>query len=350
MYENMTYENILKRVLGAVGTDVDKRQGSVIYDAVAPACAELAQIYIALENTIDAGFADTAPREYLILRARERGLSPYKATYSLCKGVFNMDIPIGTRFNIDKINFSAERKIKDCEYEMRCETAGTEGNLHLGRLTAVEYIDGLTEASLTEVLVPARDEEDTEDFRQRYFDSINNTAFNGNKADYIKWVKAIEGVGQVKVERAYGGGGNVKIVVVDEKNEPASGAILEKIKNLLDPEEYEGMGMGTAPIGHCVTVKSAQNYRINVTADVSLKSGYTVSGIKPALQKAVEDCINEVNKDWEKGDVVIYSARILVRLLDVPGVENISSVKINNGDFVKVSGDHIACLGALEVV
>ncbi len=350
MFENMTYENILKRVLSSVSADVDKRQGSVIYDAVAPACAELAQIYIALENTLDAGFADTAPRDYLILRARERGIEPYKATYSLCKGVFNTEVPIGTKFSIDRINFVAERKIKDYEYEMRCETAGTEGNMHLGRLIAVDYINGLTEARLTEVLVPARDEEETEDFRQRYFDSIRNTAFNGNKADYVRWVKAMDGVGQVKVERAYSGGGNVRILVLDENNKPAKGTVLEKIKNTLDPEENEGMGMGIAPIGHCVNVAAASEHKLNIKVDVSLKSGYTLQGVLPAVKTEVEKYFEDVNSRWEKGDISVYSAHILVRLLNISGIENIVSVKINGGDYVKINGIFIAALGTLEVV
>ena len=350
MFENMTYEYILKRVLDRVSSDVDKRQGSVIYDAVAPACAELAQIYIALENTLAAGFADTAPREYLILRARERGLEPYEATYSLCKGVFNMDIPIGTKFSIDKINFIAERKIGEHEYEMRCETAGEEGNMHLGRLIAVDYINGLTEAMLTEVIVPARDEEDTESLRKRYFDSIDNIAFNGNKADYVKWVKSIEGVGQVRVDRAYEGGGNVRLVVLNAKNEPADGALLEKIKETLDPEENEGMGMGIAPIGHRVSVTTAARQTFRVAINVTLKSGYTISGIKASFQKVIEDYFSEANKNWESGNIPIYSAQILIRLLDISGVENILSVKVNGADYLVVSSYMIAALGSLEVI
>ena len=50
MYENLTYERIMSRVLANVPSNVDKRQGSVIYDAVAPVCSEIAQIYVALDN------------------------------------------------------------------------------------------------------------------------------------------------------------------------------------------------------------------------------------------------------------------------------------------------------------
>lgn len=349
MFEDMTYESILKRVLDAVSSNVDKRQGSVIYDAVAPACAELAQLYIALENTVNSAFADTAPREYLVLRARERGIEPYPATYSLCRGVFNMDIPIGTKFSIDKINFIAERKTGNYEYEMRCETAGEEGNRHLGKLIAVDYIDGLETAALTEVLVPGEEEEDTEDFRTRYFDSIRNTGFNGNKADYISWAKTVEGVGQAKVERAYKGGGNVRLILADKNNEPASAELLGKVKEKLDPRAYEGLGEGVAPIGHRVLVEAAVKYPVNVSVTLKLKSGYSISGIKPSVMKKIEEYLKEVNNSWEQGDIVIYSAQILVRLIDISGIDNITSVRINNGDYVKISGSSIASMGTLEV-
>ena len=42
MYEDMTYEHILQGMLNRVPDDIDKREGSVIYDALAPAAYFLA--------------------------------------------------------------------------------------------------------------------------------------------------------------------------------------------------------------------------------------------------------------------------------------------------------------------
>ena len=42
MYENMTFENVMDRCLARVSASVDKREGSIVYDAIAPAAAELA--------------------------------------------------------------------------------------------------------------------------------------------------------------------------------------------------------------------------------------------------------------------------------------------------------------------
>lgn len=53
MYEDMTFENIMDRCLARVPDSVDKREGSVIYDAIAPAAAELAIMYIELGTIMD---------------------------------------------------------------------------------------------------------------------------------------------------------------------------------------------------------------------------------------------------------------------------------------------------------
>ena len=106
MYENLTYERIMSRVLANVPSNVDKRQGSVIYDAVAPVCSEIAQIYVALDNCLNESFADTAQRDYLVLRAKEIGLEPKKATNTILKGEFQGNINIGDKFALDDLRYT----------------------------------------------------------------------------------------------------------------------------------------------------------------------------------------------------------------------------------------------------
>ncbi len=66
LYEKMTYESILQEMLNRVSDDVDKKRGSIIYDALAPAAYFLADQYFQLENFIDLLLPDTALGEYLI--------------------------------------------------------------------------------------------------------------------------------------------------------------------------------------------------------------------------------------------------------------------------------------------
>ena len=42
MFEDYSYDNLLAEMLSNVATDVDKREGSIIFDTLSPAALELA--------------------------------------------------------------------------------------------------------------------------------------------------------------------------------------------------------------------------------------------------------------------------------------------------------------------
>ena len=46
MDENISYEDILQRMLDRVPGTLDKREGSIIYDALAPAAMEFMAMYL----------------------------------------------------------------------------------------------------------------------------------------------------------------------------------------------------------------------------------------------------------------------------------------------------------------
>ena len=107
MYENVTYESILKRMLDRVSNKIDKREGSIIFDTHSPTAIELQILYMELDTILREGYGDTASREYLIRRCKERGITPYEATNAILKGEFTpttIDV-IGQRFNIGSMNF-----------------------------------------------------------------------------------------------------------------------------------------------------------------------------------------------------------------------------------------------------
>ena len=73
MYESQTFDVLLKRMLDKIPNSLDKREGSIIYDALAPAANELQNAYINLDIMINEAYADTASRYYLIKKScRER--------------------------------------------------------------------------------------------------------------------------------------------------------------------------------------------------------------------------------------------------------------------------------------
>ena len=63
MYESITQEVILSRMLDRVrasNPEIDTREGSLIYDALAPASIELRLMYIEFDVIMNETFADSA--------------------------------------------------------------------------------------------------------------------------------------------------------------------------------------------------------------------------------------------------------------------------------------------------
>ena len=207
----------MEQLLSNVPEDISVDEGSVIYTALSPIAYELEKAYIELDQVLSQTFADTADYDYLELRARERGLAPIAATYCKAKGVFNVAVPEGSRFYIGELTYISGEPAETetgFAYVMTCEEAGTIANGVLGELTPIDYIDDLEEANLTEILVAARDKEDVEDFRARYFASFASYSFGGNVADYIEKISSIEGVGGVHIYPTWNGGGTVKAEII----------------------------------------------------------------------------------------------------------------------------------------
>ncbi len=118
-YKDQTYEAIMGRILGRVASTLDKREGSIIWDASGPASVEMAILYTALDFVLEATFADTAPREYLIRRAAERGVSPYPATAAALRADFNKTVPIGSRFSLDSLNYVVTARMESADTPAR---------------------------------------------------------------------------------------------------------------------------------------------------------------------------------------------------------------------------------------
>ena len=86
MYEDQTYDIILERMMNRVSDKIDKRPSSPVYDLHSSTAIEFQILYIELEYLIKNSYGDTAAREFLILLAKDRGLSPEPATKAILQG------------------------------------------------------------------------------------------------------------------------------------------------------------------------------------------------------------------------------------------------------------------------
>lgn len=330
MYEEMTYEALLQDKLARVAASLDKREGSIIFDALAPNSLESAMIYVALDTILAETFADTASREYLILRCKDRGITPLPATAAVGIGEFSMDVPIGSRFSCDKYNWVVTEQIETGKYYLTCETVGADPNGYTGRLIPVDYIGGLETAELTSIAINGEDEEETEALRLRYLNSFDSQSYGFNRGQYIEVVEALPGVGGCKPYRAWNGPGTVKLVITDSGYLPPSSTLIDFVQTAIDPTQNSGEGIGLAPIDHEVTVFGARGATIDIVASLTFAPGWSLEDCLPYIEAALDAYYKELNSTWSKeASLLVRVSQIETRLLALNGIVDISGTTLN---------------------
>lgn len=379
MYEDQTYEAIMERVLARVSDSFDKREGSLIFDATGPMSAEISLLYIALDYMLNCMYVDTAPRENLILLGRERGILPADASAAVGVGEFNIDVEIGARFSLEQYNYIVTSKIDTHTFYLTCETAGSAPNATLGTLIPIEYIDGLTEATLTSIAIPGIDEEDTDDYRARLIESFTYQSFGGNKIEYKQKILDLDGVGAVKIYPTWNEnispaslippegtatwiesltgisadlkvwltvvctagaakqlttGGAVKAIILDGEFNSPSAALISSVQTAIDPTANAGEGVGLAPIGHVVNIMGPGTKTVNIHfGSIDYAEGFDWNSVKPYAEEIIDSYLLDLKESWQdSANIVIRISRIESLMLSCTGVVDIGGALINDSD------------------
>ena len=333
MFENITEEMLLQRMLDRVDDKYDKREGSIIQDAIAPTALEHKNMYISLDEVLNESFIDTMSLPYLKRKGDEMGVKYKYASQAVVKLQTNVDIRVGSQFTCNDLTFTTTKKLSNFVYSATCDAAGSDANLCMGDVIMTENHTGLTEAKIIEVSIEGEDDEETETYRNRLLTNVNAEEFGGNKADYKAKVGSINGVGGVKVYsgREWNGGGTVKVVFTTSSFNVPSQTLIDQVQNEIDPEANAGEGMGTAPIGHVVTCVGANGTTVNITADFTfLDESYHLNACITNMQTAIDEHFLKLNQSWEDlQKITVRVADIISVLMDVEGVLDVQNVALN---------------------
>lgn len=332
-YGNMTYEFILQRMMNRVKSkypDLDNREGSIIFNALAPAALELAIMYTELDNVLDESFIETASREYLLMACEQMGIdtSSFEAKSGIHKAQFDAPVTIGSRWNCDLYNYTVieymglENNLYT--YSVECETTGTEPNIVTGYLTPItDEPFNFTHAKLVECLIEGEREAFDDNIRTVYREYIGSTASDGNIKQYERWCNEYAGIGNYKIIPLWNGDNTVKVSILSASNKPASDELIAEFQEYLDPNS-SGMGDGVAPIGAFVTVSTATELPINISAKVTLKSGYYDTSM---IDRVITDYLSEIA--YTKTKVAYMNVGAVI--LNAECVESIENLEINGG-------------------
>ncbi|MDU8978973.1 MAG: baseplate J/gp47 family protein [Lactobacillus paragasseri] len=349
-FQNEDYDYFLRKMLDAVPDNIDKREGSIIYDALAPAALVMGQQSLDMANVIKETYIKTASGEFLDYRAIEHGTSRYPATQTEAKAKVLNDkkepldnVQIGDKFASigDSPIFYAVTKINDdLTVELTAEVNGSSANSYIGQILPVTPNDLLSWAEITEITAPARDVESDDHLRARLLSSQSWIAYGGNVADYLDMTSKIDEVGAAQIYPTWNGGGTVKVVILNNDLMPASASLVQKVKNTLDPEDKQAEGYGLAPIDHAVTVTAPEELIVNVDISVKLDDTKVTRYVKDSITKAVEGYFQSLRKDW--ADInqklgrgyqeTIYRSKILSQVMLTEGVVNAKLPSLNGRD------------------
>src|SRR5690625_4241154 len=267
-FRDESFDEILARLLDYISDEFDKRQGSHAYNMQAPTAAELAQFYIALDTVLSYGFAGPdMPREFLIRRAAELGISPTPATRAKGKLTFtaqtDVTIAEGTRVRTDHddpiyaVTTESTGRLElgqSATVDAESEYEGADGNVSAGEFIIISgNLAGVITVVNDDPFEGGADEESTEALLNRYYARAREPATSGNVAHYREWATSRPGVAIARVFPTWDGPNTVKVVLVGDDFTAPDNAIVVDVQEYIDPGE-EGKGYGVAPIGATCTV------------------------------------------------------------------------------------------------
>ena len=326
-------ETIHRRMLEKAPHGIDTSEGSFFWDTTRPGAIEKAQlVQFTLQNLLQIFFVQTSYGKYLDYLGQVRGLTRLPATPSAGKVKFigqpGTVINAGTRVstqssaNSSAIIFeTAESGVINEQGEVTvssvCTEAGMIGNVPAGVIVLmVEPVQGVASVTNPEPFTGGTDIEDDDTFRERILDAWRFPATSGNKAHYRLWAREVPGVGDAKVFPLWNGPGTVKVVIVDGNKRAANSELLDAVTTHI--EEMR-------PIGATVTVASATEKQINITANVSLAGGYTIGQVQQLYEESVTNFLGKI--------VLVESyvsyAQLGKILLETPGVGDHANLLVN---------------------
>ncbi|UQS85824.1 baseplate J/gp47 family protein (plasmid) [Apilactobacillus apisilvae] len=318
-----------------------------MYDALAPAAHKLAEQQVDMANLVKQSHIATANSEFLDWFAQDKGTERDVSTYAKVtakvldennNAVTNIDI--GDRFasiGDEPIFYTVIAINSDSSVLLQSESVGSTANSYIGQIQPATPNDSINWAEITEISVPAKDEESDESLRSRLLSPNQYINYGGNVNDYKAMLDNIKDVGAVQIYPAWQGGGTVKLVILDNNLNPATSTLLNEVKVTVDPVTDSGLGYGLAPIGHQVTVTTPELFDVNVNVKVTTDGKIGLDILNNEIKSAIQNYFNDLRKKWDKDnnfkyEMTIYRSQIMAIVLQLEHVVNAEMPKVNNAD------------------
>lgn len=369
MFEDRTFENIRDEMLAEFPADIDIREGSIAYDSVSAVAAKAAMLYVDIANCYELTNLEKSSGEYLDSFASEHGLKRINSTSAIYEFLYEGNdkyLESGMEFYDESGDYYFTLRSDDTEnYILVSNETGTTQNTILSGTPAipVSNIEGLTSSSFGRLITPGIDDETDDSLRSRIKDKISGPAENGNKSQYKSWCESIEGVGRAFIYPLKYGPNTVEAILISPDGLPVAESVVDKVQNYIDPKKPEhlityngkkvtlgsGYGDGVASIGAHFIAFSADEYGLNIQADIQLNSDYTIDQAKSEINSAVKSYLKELALEAEQSKTIRYS-KIGSLIEQLGSVFDYFNLKINGeSNNINIPDDSVAVLQEVDV-
>jgi uncharacterized phage protein gp47/JayE len=168
----------------------------------------------------------------------------------------------------------------------QAQVSGVEGNVAAGAITELTNAPAtLTDVINISAFSGGSDPEDTEDFRTRVLNAIQNPQ-TGSPSDLKAWSENIDGVGTATVFPGVPTAGQVTVRITSENGGIPDAALIAEVQSELNIKDLANI---------TVIVASFVQSTANVTVDVTTSGTYTLADVTPQVQQSITDYINSLD-------------------------------------------------------
>lgn len=336
---------ILNRMLSNVDPQYDTSSGSFFYDFNAPMSIELSEAYKLVEDIITRRNIATSTGDYLTELCSEEGIDRHLATYSVGQvtltGIPGATVSPGDLVSSGLINYEVLESAVipqsgQVTVNIQSKALGSIGNVPVGSIKSFpKTLTGITAVTNAEATTGGYDQESDDSLKERYYIKVRTPGTSGNPYHYLQWARDVVGVGSAKVFDTWNGNGTVKVVIADSNKRGASQDLIDQTFNYIETQR---------PIGANVTVMSAIEMPLNVTANITLQPGGDLDTIKAQFSSALDTYLKSV-----AFNTTYVSIAFVGNLLLDTGIKDYTNLMINGkAEPVTLTEEEIAVIGSVN--
>lgn len=365
--QNSSWEQFREQMLNRIPSNIDATEGSFVWDMLSPPAllaAELVQFWLVLG--LQSGFHMFAVGKYLDYCAADVGLSRREATYAYGNVHVTADehltFPKGFVFSVPSesgepaIDFETVEDAtvdESGEVTIRVKSVlpGTIGNVRADTISIMKVpVDNVYH--ITNDATSGGTEIESDDSLRLRIDDFyagRQSSFVGNKKDYVRWAKSVNGVGYALCIPLYAGPNTVKLVISDANGQPATQEILDAVELYIFGEDHEDLNR-LAPIGVAQWEVVAPDLTpINYSLDVKISKDFTLAAVEENIRNKLNAFyVTLADEDNRFGE--LRYVKVSEQILNTAGVEDFKRLRVNGGlSNVTFAVDELPTTGTIEL-